>query len=390
MSTVLRIFFGMNLLIVIGCKTPTISGKVSSSGVQNAYSIYLIEPTRFDALMTSFEGNVLDSAVVNKDGNFRFDRDYIDKNGNLLILTLHPSGSKYPNQLENEDPNKCNYIPFVYDVKNPIYITSSVEEFLKNARLKSKLKNNDRIQALISRRYALMSQYKISDTTHDEENLLDHEFSLYNYQKDLVFSVTDEEDINLSALALRWASPTGDYERIPELIKEVCIKMRSSNPQHLWTKQICQKLDKLPLTNGQVIPDFELPMVNGDTTHLMKLLGSELTLIDFWASWCAPCRKENKNILVPMFQEFHASGFQIIGYALDSSEKGWKSAIEKDGIMIWPHASHLQGDISPLFDVLNMTTIPSNYLVNREGVILAKNLHGEALKLWVSAYFKNK
>ena len=91
---------------------------------------------------------------------------------------------------------------------------------------------------------------------------------------------------------------------------------------------------------------------------------------------------------MPLWDQFHDQGFQIIGYALDSSEKGWENAITKDGADRWLHASHLQGDVSPLFEKLKMTTIPANYLVDQNGMILAKNLHGEEMTQWVADYLK--
>src|SRR5690606_6099691 len=95
---------------------------------------------------------------------------------------------------------------------------------------------------------------------------------------------------------------------------------------------------------------------------------------------------ENKETLVPLWDTFHDKGLQIIGYALDSSHKGWENAIIKDGANRWIHASHLEGDVSPFLDKLKITTIPANYVIDKNGVILAKNLHGDELYQWVAEY----
>ncbi|MBK8079880.1 MAG: TlpA family protein disulfide reductase [Saprospiraceae bacterium] len=118
-------------------------------------------------------------------------------------------------------------------------------------------------------------------------------------------------------------------------------------------------------------------------------MATKLTLVDLWASWCAPCRKENKQVLVPLWDQFHKKGFEIIGYALDSSEKGWKAAILNDGADRWKHFSHLKGDESPVFETIHMTMIPANFLLDSRGVIVAKNLHGESLKKFVEDYFRS-
>ncbi|MBL0260390.1 MAG: TlpA family protein disulfide reductase [Saprospiraceae bacterium] len=131
-----------------------------------------------------------------------------------------------------------------------------------------------------------------------------------------------------------------------------------------------------------------LPLLSGGTGEIRRLLGPKLTLLDFWASWCAPCRKENRNTLVPLWSEYHERGFQIIGYALESDRKLWEKAIQRDSVHLWPHASHLQGDEAPFLKTLRLTTIPANLLLDAQGKILAKNLHGEELRRFVEAYLK--
>ena len=131
-----------------------------------------------------------------------------------------------------------------------------------------------------------------------------------------------------------------------------------------------------------------MPVMRGDTIPLYSMLGARLTLIDLGASWCAPCQYENKKTLVPLWEEFHKDGFEIIGYALHSSENGWNNAIKTDGADRWHHASHLNGDDSPLFRQLKISTIPANYLIGADGTILEKNLHGGDMYQGGKTYLK--
>ncbi len=108
--------------------------------------------------------------------------------------------------------------------------------------------------------------------------------------------------------------------------------------------------------------------------------------MDIWASWCAPCRKESREVLTPLWHDFQDKGLQIIGYSIDANENAWKSAILKDGAN-WKQASHLTGDSTPFMETLRITTIPANYLLDGDGKILAKNLHGDDLGDFVKRYF---
>lgn len=379
------------ILVVIlfsACSRYPVSGHIDMLNSQKKPVIYLIDPVNFGSLLSSFEGKVIDSTTIDQKGNFQFTKMPASSEKKLYLITIQKHGEKYPTKLENDVPDSSNYIPFVFQAQENIKINSVANQLTKNASIESKTTDNQSIIKLIQNRSLLYGEYKAKSKIASEDQLLEAEKAKLEFQKSLMESVQNDKSVFVTALALRWISPNGDYERLPELVKSACLNLTKNAPDHLWTQQICAKSASLSLTPGDQFPDFPMPMKNLDTISLHSLLADKLTLIDLWASWCAPCRQENRNILVPLWDKYHQNGFQIIGYALDSSDKGWNNAISKDGADRWLHASHLQGDVSPLFDLLKISTIPANYLVNKEGIVLAKNLHGAELTAWVDNYMK--
>ncbi|HQV97568.1 MAG TPA: TlpA disulfide reductase family protein [Saprospiraceae bacterium] len=379
------------ILVVIlfsACSRYPVSGHIDMVNSQKKPVIYLIDPVNFGSLLSSFEGKVIDSTTIDQKGNFQFTKMPASSEKKLYVITIQKHGEKYPTKLENDVPDSSNYIPFVFQAQENIKINSVANQLTKNASIESKTTDNQSIIKLIQNRSLLYGEYKAKSKIASEDQLLEAEKAKLEFQKSLIESVQNDKSVFVTALALRWISPNGDYERLPELVKSACLNLTKNAPDHLWTQQICAKSASLSLTPGDQFPDFPMPMKNLDTISLHSLLADKLTLIDLWASWCAPCHQENRNILVPLWDKYHQNGFQIIGYALDSSDKGWNNAISKDGADRWLHASHLQGDVSPLFDLLKISTIPANYLVNKEGIVLAKNLHGVELTAWVDNYMK--
>lgn len=141
------------------------------------------------------------------------------------------------------------------------------------------------------------------------------------------------------------------------------------------------------VTIGKPAPDFSGPTPDGTTISLKSSLG-KLTLIDFWAAWCAPCRRENPNV-VKLYNEFKDKGFQIIGVSLDNpgEDQKWKDAIVADKLT-WPQISNLQGWADPIAKTYNITGIPATFLVDANGIIIAKDLRGEELRAKVAELLK--
>lgn len=128
---------------------------------------------------------------------------------------------------------------------------------------------------------------------------------------------------------------------------------------------------------GAQVPAFTIADKNGQPKNINNLL-STYTLIDFWASWCGPCRAENPYML-KAYSRFKDKGFSIVGVSLDDNKKHWFKAMEEDK-MPWTQLSDLKGSSSPLMGLFGISAIPRNFLVDKNGKIIAKDLRGEALE----------
>ena len=128
---------------------------------------------------------------------------------------------------------------------------------------------------------------------------------------------------------------------------------------------------------GGQAPDFTQSTPEGGEMSLSDLRG-KIVLVDFWASWCGPCRRENPNV-VRMYNKYKDKGFDILGVSLDKTHDRWLQAIEQDGLT-WHHVSDLKGWSNEVAQSYGVRSIPHTILVDQEGRILARNLRGEALE----------
>lgn len=388
------LFFIFLLLLLYSCTPePPLSGKIAGAG-NFKRTVYLIQPHGLEEVTFSYIGTVADSATVGKDGQFAFSQLPAASEPVLWQLAVQREGERFTNRLDNEHPDTDNYIPIVWQNGEVLRVNSSFEHFQRDFSLEKPSAQNEALLELRDIRKKAFADFLQEGGAgeHDPGELLAEERARLNYQEALMNFAEESDQLLPALLALRWAFPEGDFERSPEVLVSQCETWRKKAPDHPWVRELCRKAapERLPLLLGAEMPGFSLPLLNGDTLPLHQLLGDSLTLVDLWASWCAPCRKENREVLVPLWDQYGERGFQIIGYALEGNADGWKKAIAKDGAGRWLHASHLQGDEAPFLDTLHLTTIPANYLLDAQGKVLARNLHGEALKAFVKDFLGEK
>ncbi len=130
-------------------------------------------------------------------------------------------------------------------------------------------------------------------------------------------------------------------------------------------------------TPGMTAPDLVGMTPDSQQVALSQFRGNYV-MVDFWASWCGPCRRENPNV-VAMYEKYHAKGFNILGVSLDRERGAWVKAIEADGLK-WQHISDLKGWNSEHARIYGVTSIPQTVLLDKDGRIVARNLRGDELK----------
>ena len=201
-------------------------------------------------------------------------------------------------------------------------------------------------------------------------------------QKDLGVIVERNKD-NLFAAYIQTAGMGRmDLAALKRCYEQLSEKARQTEP----AKILAARITTLENVNvNAVAPDFTLQTPGGESVAMYSVKG-KLKIIDFWASWCGPCRQENPN-MVKLYNEYKDKGLAVISVSLDERKNKWEEAIEKDGLT-WLHLSDLKGWQSDVVKKYNIDAVPTIFVLDENNRIIAKNLRGEKLKAFVSERLK--
>ena len=170
-----------------------------------------------------------------------------------------------------------------------------------------------------------------------------------------------------------------NFSQDKALQTEIITALHEAFPEHPLVAERYNKINnpQFRTSEGSIAPELEFSDPDGKVRKLSDLRG-KVVLIDFWASWCGPCRKENPHVRA-MYEKYHDRGFEVFSVSLDNNKDRWKDAIAKDGL-VWPnHVSDLKGWGSAAAKLYGVSSIPSTFLVDKDGRIIAKGLRGEQL-----------
>jgi len=288
----------------------------------------------------------------------------------------------YPDMVQLTALNSMQRLAFYLENSN-ITITGKLDS-LYNATVTGS-RTQDEYQSFIdsnkslSERYsALYTQYQearqsnntveISRIEKEAEAIQDE---MTQFQKDFV---KNNPSSYVSPSILRSLSYDMDANEIEEAINAMDADVAQS-PVAQSLMEMAQVMKAVAV--GQKAPDFTLNDVDGNPVALSSKIGSKLLLIDFWAAWCNPCRQENPN-LVKVYKEFNKKGFDVFGVSLDRTKEDWVKAIADDRLP-WTHVSDLQYWNNSAVKLYAVNAIPANFLLDENGIIIARNLRGEDL-----------
>lgn len=352
------------VLLLAGCKNfkgYTISGDIKNADKQTVY----LEDLASDGLA------VVDTTTL-ENGKFQL-KNYTTKG--LYRLRIGERGAIF---LYLDEKDKIALTGDLNDLNRYTVSGSEASQVIQNLVLEV----DRRLRGLDSL-YQVSQLAPETDRPQWEAQLAQSQSQYVGYIKSFVSQTENKE---VAAFALSFLGPAIQTE-IPYLVA-ITDSLHQAEPNSKFINRLYTSLqqyrDQLLGNQQQGIgigaqaPNIVLADPNGDTIQLKDLQG-KVVLLDFWASWCGPCRQENPNV-VKLYKQFHPKGLEIFSVSLDSNESPWKKAIKTDGL-IWPwHGSDFGGWNSKPARDYHVESIPQTYLLDKSGKIIGKNLRGLALE----------
>ena len=364
------ITYSLSLLMlgVYSCKDK--SGFSIEGTVKNPDKVKKAYLLRADTTQVS----IIDSAEISGDGKFAFKNmapaanlfkvrvgetmfDLIAKNGDDITFETDLKDDAHAYQVkgsqESDKIKEFNAFSNVYGNKN----SKLVNEFQMKAQ---STKNQD----------SLLKIYQpVFEKNMDE------------YSKEVLKFISD----NKSSLAAFYAAMSLDPYKYEQQLVAYADDIKGQFKENASVQQFVRQMAVLkPLSVGHKAPDFTTTGIDGKPVKLSDYKGKYI-MLDFWASWCVPCRQENPNV-VRLYNQYKGKGLNILGISLDEDKGDWQKAITNDKLT-WQHASDLKKFEGATERLYHIEAIPSNFIIDTQGNIVAKNVTGKNLEDFLNKTF---
>lgn len=354
----LAVIIGGMLLFLMACTSTaefTLDGRLENAG--NIRTVVLYEGDR-----------KLDSAFLNERGEFRFRRAA----PHPRLFTLESGKHRY--HLILQDGDRASFSADLSQGSETYEISGSpLSEKIKS--FASTIAEKERFQLELEESFASQAA-GLEDGTAlmnlRQQFLQKYRERMQKYTEAAVQFANEHDD-----LAGFYAMSTLDAEQAEAELIAYADRIAGRWDDNARVRQFLEEMARLKrLAVGQPAPDFESLTPNNQRVRLADFRG-KYTLVDFWASWCVPCREENPNI-VAQYHAYKDRGFTVLGVSLDGNPGSWMRAIKEDGLE-WTQVSDLQQWGSEVVGLYRIQAIPTSYLLDPQGIIIAKNLRGPEL-----------
>lgn len=357
---------GLVSLTLVGCR-----GKGESFVIQGQ----ILNASHVKTVVLYEGERVLDSVFLSENGKFRMVR----KSSQPRLFSLKLGKVHYPIILQDGETLQFNADLASGD---SVYEVSGSPLSAKIKRLHELDREKVAYEAALNEEFSLLSASLDESITETLRAEFVEKFQAYMKEHTRKVMEFAENEENLAGF---YAVSTLDPMYAEREIVAYAEKIKGKFDDNMLVRQfITQAEDLKRLAIGQPAPDFESLTANNRTVKLSDFRGKYL-LLDFWASWCVPCREENPNI-VRLFHRYADQGFTVLGVSLDGNPGSWLKAVEQDKLE-WTNVSDLQAWKGEVVDLYRISAIPTSYILDPDGIIVAKDLRGKALEDFLGQIF---
>ena len=351
------------LLILSSCgndNSYTLNGNIA---IEDGTKVYILQADQNNQPFIKDSTSVKSGEFIFKGMSATPQISYMQVEGvNGYVLTI----------LENGTINADLYKDSI--TKSNVYGSKSNDDFIKYKIETKSLVDNMNSISYAAQDAIMNGDVETASELEKDYNKIQQEVLLYEWG-----FITDNLDSYMSGLLLEvfMVENKVNKDSIIDVYESLSNRIKVSDVGKNIADLLVQYSD--PIEIGETAPDFTGPSITGSNVTLSEEVSKySVTLLDFWAAWCRPCRVENPN-LVRLYKSYNDSGFNIIGVSLDRTQEQWEQAVEDDNLP-WTQISNLNFWNDPIARRYSIRAIPQSYLINNEGLVIGKNLKGNDLE----------